>query len=143
MEEEEYQEIARFLQEQLRAHGLGEIAEFRDYEIDTPDGRFMPDGRKLVSLMLRSLDRVVALHDDRIVEEALESIRGAIDEGDKPETALVHFDRDSAAEIERREEPERVTGLQTVPIIRSELQELEELLINIDREPPEDGGVLQ
>ena len=128
MEESEYVQLVQFLREKFLENGLNEIAEVRNYEIDNAGEKSLPDSRELVLLMLSALDRVLIMGDRSVVEESLISLRQSIDEGDRPDRVLIHFDQDNSALLVGRSEPEELEGVPGTGEARSALAELIRLI---------------
>ena len=141
MDDEEYFELARLIRDHLLELGLDDIADFNRYLGDEDEGRPPPDGRTLVKLILRSFDRYLAANATETVEESLRIITNSIDEGERPEWALVHAGDHPMHGIRDREVPAEVMGLGRLAEVREALRGLERRLLEDSDSTAPDGGV--
>ena len=70
MDDEDWLEILRHIQAELREIGLHSIAELFGYEEETHEARRSYRARKLAILMLEALDRHMAIHSSDTVDQA-------------------------------------------------------------------------
>ena len=141
MDDEEFFDLARLIRDHLLELGLNDIADFDHYFGDEDEGRPLPDGRTLVKLILRSFDRYLAANSTETVEESLRIITNSIDEGERPEWALVHVGDHPMHGISDREVPAEVMGLGRLAEMREALRELERRLFEDSDPTAPDGGV--
>lgn len=80
MDERDREMLALELAEDFRRLGVPELADDATYAEDTSDGRYRPEPRKRLILMLQALDRVVALEDAATLEDARDRLREAMDQ---------------------------------------------------------------
>ena len=97
MNDEEYEQLALFLQTTLEEHGLDDIAEFAHYQVEEEGERSVPTARELVIMMLRAMNRLFVTNDESVIVESLNRIGGLIDDGEQPNRAVLHFDQDLPA----------------------------------------------
>jgi len=79
MNEEDFQEVAAYLRKELRACGLGEIADERNYVEDFGDGAVLPSAEVAIIEMLAAFARHLKSRDRGTFEQAMEKIRGSVD----------------------------------------------------------------
>ena len=132
MDDKEYLELAGLIGERLVELGLDDIADFGNYMDEEGEERSLPVGRTLVKRMLGALDRYLAANAAETVANSLLVIRNSLDDGLRPETALLHFDDDRLSALAGPEEGVPIPSLGNMVEVRSELHLLEEALM----EPP-------
>lgn len=80
MDDRDREMLALELAEDFRRLGAPELADDAAYAEDTPDGRYRPEPRKRLMLMLQALDRMVALEDAATLDEARNRLGQAMDQ---------------------------------------------------------------
>jgi hypothetical protein len=81
MADENYIELVRALQAELRQSGLVDLADLDNYMIEDREGRRLPPWGELFDEMLAAFDRHLSLHDRSTYEEAVTILRKAGVEG--------------------------------------------------------------
>jgi hypothetical protein len=130
MEEEDWLDILRLIQAELRGIGLNSIAELSGYDEETFEGRREYGARKLAMLMLDALDRHLVIHSSETVEQSLAMIRQNV-EGEGPSGAILFNNLDSI-DVEGLEPEERLLGDQRIPSAIRDLKKLIEQLLETD-----------
>ena len=129
MTDEEYVQLALYLQATLHDHGFEEIAQFSNYEVDDDAERSVHVAIYLVVYMFQALNRLFATNDENVPTASLQSIRDLIDAGEHPRQAILHFDINDNPLF--TEEPQVLTGITGTSDMRVALREL--LLRNTNR----------
>ncbi|MBX9663021.1 MULTISPECIES: hypothetical protein [Sphingomonadaceae] len=80
MDDRDREILALELAEDFRRLGAPELADVAAYAEDTPDGRYRPEPRKRLLLMLEALDRMIALEDAATLDDARNRLRQAMDQ---------------------------------------------------------------
>lgn len=80
MDDRDREMLAFELAEDFRRLGAPELADDAAYAEDMPDGRYRPEPRKRLMLMLQALDRMVALEDAATLDEARNRLQQAMDQ---------------------------------------------------------------
>lgn len=132
MDDEEYLELAALIGRRLSELGLDDIAHFDNYMDEEDEERTLPDGRTLVKRMLGAFDRYLAANAAEAVTESLLLIHDNLDDGPRPEGAMLHFEDDRLSALAGSEEGVPIPTLGNMVEIRDELHMLEEALM----EPP-------
>lgn len=122
MNDDEYAQLARFLRARIEEHGLDDIAEFSHYEVEEEGERSLPPPRDLVVMMLRAIDRLFVINDERVISDSLGRISRSIDDGDGPNQAVVHFEQDRLDV--NPEESQVLRGITGIETMRSDLNRL-------------------
>lgn len=122
MTDEEYVQLALYLQATLQDHGFEEIAQFSNYEIDDDAERSAHVAIYLVVYMFQALNRLFATNDENVPTASLKSIRNLIDTGEHPRQAILHFDINDNPLF--TEEPQVLTGITGTSDMRVALREL-------------------
>lgn len=130
MTEEEWLEILRLIQTELRRVGLASIADLSGLDDDTFEGRRSYGARKLAVLMLEALDRHLSIHSSETVDTAMKMIGEAV-AGERPRMAVLFNDGDDIG-IEEADAEERLVGDQRVPAAREDLRKLIGQLLEAD-----------
>ena len=138
MDDEEYLELAGLIGERLAELGLDDIADFANYMDEEGEERSLPDGRTLVKRMLGAFDRYLAANSAETVTESLLLIRNSLDDGTRPESAMLHFDDDRLSGLAGREGGVPIPSLGNMMEVRSELHMLVEALM--EPPPPSEPG---
>lgn len=137
MTDEEWLDILRLIQQELRQAGFGFIAELRGLADDTLEERSSYDAKKLAYLMLEALDRHLSIHSSETVDTAIAMIGEAV-RGEPPQMAILFNDGDDI-DIEGFEAVERLTGDQRIPAVRKDLRRLIGQLLEADGRGDGDG----
>lgn len=137
MEEEDWLEILRLIQAELREIGLHSIAELSGYDEDTHEARRSFGARKLTILMLNALDRHLAIHSSDTVDLALNMIRENSDSKGLDGAVLIN-DRDDI-EVEGRDREEMLRGDTRIPSAMRDLRTLIGQLLEADSSGSADG----
>ena len=132
MDDEEYLKLAALIGRRLSELSLDDIADFDNYMDEEGEERTLPDGRTLVKRMLGAFDRYLAANAAETVTESLMLIGNSVDDGPRPESAMLHFGDDRLSPLAGLEEGVPIPTLGNMVEIRSELRMLVEALM----EPP-------
>lgn len=97
MDDQDRETLALELAEVFRQLGAPELADDASYAEDTPDGRYRPEPRKRLLLMLSALDRMIALEDATTLDDARNRLRETMDRP-PPEVRIVRME-DEGGEI--------------------------------------------
>ena len=130
MEEEDWLEILRIVQFELREIGLHSIAELSGYGEETYEARRSFGARKLTILMLEALDRHLAIHSSDTVDRALNMIRENSDSKGLDGAILIN-DREDI-DVEGREHEEMLRGDPRIPSAMKDLRNLIGQLLEAD-----------
>lgn len=123
MDEEDWRELVRIIQDELREIGHSDIADLSHYEVRKDSERFLPDPRYLVKEMLDALSRNMSVRSSATVRRSMDQLGRLIDHGVQPTEAFVWSDREHSA-IEGRERKERLDGDEQIPEAVEDLQQL-------------------
>ncbi len=80
MDDRDREMLALELAENFRRLGAPELADDATYAEDTPDGRYRPEPRKRLVLMLEALDRMMALEDAATLDDARNRLAQTMDQ---------------------------------------------------------------
>ena len=133
MDDEDYLELAGLIGQRLEELGLDDIADFSNYMDEEGEERSLPDGRRLVKRMFGAFDRYLSANAAETVTESLLLIRNSLDDGPRPERAMLHFNDDRWSALAGREGSVPIPTIGNMAEVRRELRLLEEALM----EPPE------
>lgn len=134
MDDEEYLKLAGLIGRRLSELGLDDIADFGNYMDEEGEERSLPDGRTLVKRMLGAFDRYLAANAAEAVTESLLLIGNSLDDGARPESAILHFEDDRLSGLAGPDEGVPIPTLGNMVEIRSELHMLEAALM--EASPP-------
>lgn len=123
MDEEDWREIVRIIQDELREIGHSDIADLSHYEVREDFERFLPDSRYLVKEMLDALHRNMSVRSSTTVRQSIDQLGRLIDDGVKRTEAFVWLDRERSA-VEGRGRKERLGGNEEIPKAVEDLQQL-------------------
>lgn len=141
MEETDWLEILRLIQTELRDIGLTSIAELSGYDEETFEGRRSYGARKLAMLMLEALDRHLAIHSPRTVEQAMQMIRENVETRGIDAAILINNGDD--IEVEEREREEVLRGDERIPSAIEDLRTLMGQLLEADSSGDEGGATFE
>ncbi|SDX69204.1 hypothetical protein SAMN04488041_11219 [Sulfitobacter pontiacus] len=137
MDDEDWLEILRHIQAELREIGLQSLAELSGYAEETHEARRSFGARKLTILMLDALDRHLAIHSSDTVDRALNIIRENSD-SERLDGAILINDRDDI-DVEGREHEEMLRGDPRIPSAMKDLRNLIGQLLEADSSGGADG----
>ncbi|MEP3635367.1 MAG: hypothetical protein ABJM82_16935 [Shimia thalassica] len=137
MDDEDWLEILRHIQAELREIGLHSIAELSGYDEETHEARRSFGSRKLTILMLEALDRHLAIHSSDTVDVALNMIRENSDSKGLDGAILIN-DRDDI-DVEGRDHEEILRGDPRVPSAMKDLRNLIGQLLEADSSGSAEG----
>lgn len=123
MDDEDWRELVRIIQDELRKIGHSDIADLSHYEIREGSERFLIDPRYLVKEMLDGLHRNMSVRSSTTVRKSIDKLGRLIDDGVEPSEAFVWLDREHSA-IEGKEPRERLDGDGEIPKAVEDLQQL-------------------
>ena len=132
MDDKEYLKLAGLIGPRLSDLGLDDLADFSNYMDERGEERSLPDGRTLVKRMLGAFDRYLAANAAEAVTESLLLIGNSLDDGPRPESAMLHFEDDRLSALEGPEGGVPLPTLGNMKEVRRKLHVLEETLM----EPP-------
>ena len=141
MEERDWLEILRLIQAELRDIGLISIAELSGYDEETYEGRRTYGARKLTILMLEALDRQLAVHSPRTVDQAMQMIRENVETRGIDAAILINNGDD--IEVEEREREEVLRGDERIPLAVDDLRTLIQQLLEADSSGGEGGATFE
>lgn len=141
MEEKDWLEILRLIRDELGKIGLNSIAELSGFDEETFEGRRTYGARKLTILMLEALDRHLAIHSPRTVEQAMKMIRENVDTRGIDAAILINNGDD--IEVEELEREEILTGDERIPSAVDDLRILIGQLLEADISGGEGGATLE
>ncbi|MFN9109732.1 MAG: hypothetical protein ACK5XN_06645 [Bacteroidota bacterium] len=131
MEEEDWWEIVRFIQDELRSIGHDEIADLSNYELREESKRRLSSPRHLVNEMLDALLREMSARSPKTLQDSLTKLGKLIDEGERPKAVFVWADEERAR-AEEREPRERLEGRDGANQAVEDLESLMRQLAEID-----------
>lgn len=137
MDDEDWLEILRHIQSELREIGLYSIAEISGYEEETYEASRSFRARKLAIMMLEALDRHMAIHSSETVDLALSIIRENSD-SEGLDGAILINDRDDI-DVEGRDREEKLRGDPRIPSAMKDLRDLIGQLLEADSSGSADG----
>lgn len=141
MEERDWLEILRLIRAELRNIGLNSIAELSGFDEETYEGRRTYGARKLTILMLEALDRHLAIHSPKTVEQAMKMIRENVDTRGIDAAILINNGDD--IEVEEREGEEVLRGDERIPSAMEDLRILIGQLLEADSSGGEGGATFE
>jgi hypothetical protein len=141
MEEQDWLEILRHIQAELRDIGLTSIAELSGYDEETHEARRSYGARKLTILMLEALDRHLTIHSSELVGEALSIIRENSDSKGMDGAVLLNDSDDM--DVEGRDYEELLQGDPRIPTAMADLRALIEQLLETDGSSSTDDGAFE
>jgi hypothetical protein len=141
MTDEDWLEILRLIQAELRQVGLGSIADLSGLDDDTFEGRRSYGAQKLAYLMLQALDRHLSIHSPKTVEQAMQMIRQNVETRGIDAAILVNNGDD--IEVEEREDEEVLRGDERIPSAMEDLRILIGQLLEADSSGGEGGATFE